>query len=285
MIRLHMTRGDRATFALLSGDAGCGKSYAISMLATELKALKISVRVSAMTNKAVGSLTESCPSLHDVLTFHKMMGLKKELLDDRMSLQRFEERYRETYRDVILHFKALCDSDDALKQTHERHSCARLRPESCAVCSSVFRALTTRSQDAFGSNRLEGAPPFLGSNVLVVDEYGLMTVDLFERMLLIMSVFYGPDRGPLVIFVGSVSQLQPAGPGVRLWANERFETLVTHRTPLLVNRRQFQDPGYAEALAYLQFNTVTEESRSIFKSRVLVDARHVTDPGHEPEKL
>lgn len=32
MVKLHMSRGERMKLALLSGDADCGKSYAISLM-------------------------------------------------------------------------------------------------------------------------------------------------------------------------------------------------------------------------------------------------------------
>lgn len=283
MVRLHMFRGDRLKLALLSGDAGCGKSYAISMLETKLRALKISVAVSAMTNKAAGALMES-GSLARVHTFHKLMGFKKELLDDALSPEDFVERYRRTYRDAISRFEALCGSGEFLRRAIDRHSCERLRPGSCAVCSGIFGQLR-ETRTPLETAPMEDAPPFLGVNVLIVDEYGLMTASLLERMLRVVTLFYGPGRGPLIILAGSVSQLQPAASGPRVWESERLEELLSCSTPLLVNRRQFEDPGYAEALAYLQFNEVTEESRSIFRSRVLVSEREATDPSHEPEKL
>ncbi|KAK2814711.1 hypothetical protein Q5P01_000545 [Channa striata] len=231
MVRLHMFRGDRLKLALLSGDAGCGKSYAISMLETKLRALKINVAVSAMTNKVAGALMESgSGTLARAHTFHKLMGFKKELLDDALSPEDFVERYRWTYREAISRFEALCGSGEFLRQAIDRHSCERLRPGSCAVCSGIFGQLR---ETPLETAPMEDAPPFLGFNVLIVDEYGLMTASLLERML-----------------------------------------------------RQFEDPGYAEALAYLQFNEVTEESRSIFRSRVLLASeREATDPSHEPEKL
>ncbi|KAK2812866.1 hypothetical protein Q5P01_000943 [Channa striata] len=66
---------------------------------------------------------------------HKLMGFKKELLDDALSPEDFVERYRRTYRDAISRFEALCGSGEFLRRAIDRHSCERLRPGSCAVCS------------------------------------------------------------------------------------------------------------------------------------------------------
>nr|BBA49217.1 helicase [Oryzias latipes] len=274
MVKLHMFRGDRLKVALLSGDAGCGKSYAIGLLEKKLKALRISVAVSAMTNKAAGTLMES-GHLDKVQTFHKMMGLKKDLLDDSLEADAFVERYRRCYLGAILAFRAFRRSK--VDRAVDKHSCELPRPESCSACSRIFARLRGRSA-------LADAPPFLGTNVLVVDEYGLMTARLLERMLRILALFYGPDAGPLIILAGSVSQLQPAGSGPLLWETGRMETLLCCSTPLFVNRRQFDDPGYAETLSYLQFNTVTQQSRTIFRSQLLVSERQAMDPEHEPHK-
>lgn len=274
MVKLHMFRGDRLKVSLLSGDAGCGKSYAIGMLEKKLKALKITVAVSAMTNKAAGTLMES-GRLAQVHTFHKMMGLKRELLDEALETEVFVERYKRMYQVPIAAFEAFRQSK--VKQAIDRHSCERPRPESCSVCSRIF----TRLRDST-STAMADAPPFLGTNVLVVDEYGLMTFKLLERTLRVIALFYGPDAGPLIVLAGSVSQLQPAGSGPRLWETDRMETLLCCSTPLFVNRRQFEDPGYAQALSYLQFNTVTLQSQTIFRSQLLVSERQAMDPEHEP---
>lgn len=282
MVKLHMSRGEGMKLALLSGDAGCGKSYAVSLLEKKLKSMDVSVVVSAMTNKAAGTLMEAC-SLDRVYTFHKMMGLKQDLLNDELSLEDFERLYSRVHWNAISLFNSLRQSE--LEHTggaNPRHSCARLRPESCAVCSKMFERM--RSSKKFADADAD-PPPFVGSNVLIVDEYGLMNVRLLDRMLRCLALFYGPEKGPLIIFSGSVSQLQPVGSSVRIWETERFEGLLSSSTPLFVNRRQFKDPGYAEALTYLQFNTVTEESRRIFRSQVSVSELHVMDPYCEPEKL
>lgn len=279
MVKLHMSRGESMKVALLSGDAGCGKSYAISLLVKKLRSLNISVAVCAMTNKAAGALIES-GSLDRVYTFHKMMGFNKELLDDKLSLKDFMQKYHKVHGRVVYRFNTLYRSELPRKRNDAilGHSCRHLRPESCAVCSKMFAQLRV-------SENLEDTLPFLGVNVLIVDEYGLMNVELLERMLGCLALFYGPGKGPLIVFAGSVSQLQPVGSTTRIWATDRFEGLLSSSTPLLVNRRQFKDPCYAEAVTYLQFNTVTEESRRIFESQVSVSERDVMDPGYKPEKL
>ncbi|KAK2832717.1 hypothetical protein Q5P01_016606 [Channa striata] len=221
-------------------------------------------------------------SLARVHTFHKLMGFRRNCWD--ALSRRTVERYRRTYRDAISRFERSAARARFLRRAIDRHSCGGCAPRSCAVCSGIFGQLR-ETRAPLETAPMEDAPPFLGVNVLIVDEYGLMTASLLERMLLVVTLFYGPGRGPLIILAGSVSQLQPAASGPRVWESERLEELLSCSTPLLVNRRQFEDPGYAEALAYLQFNEVTEESRSIFRSRVLVSEREATDPSHEPEKL
>lgn len=285
MIMLHMRRGERTTLALLSGDAGCGKSFALSMLERKLKSLGVSVVVSAMTNKAASALTDS-GSLDKVYTFHKMMGFKKELLDNKLSLEDFTKQYYKVHWSSIAQFTTLHQS--FLSADHSKltgkHACEKPRPESCAVCSKTFAELR-ESENPTDLAPMKDAPPFLGVNVLIVDEYGLLNVDLFEKMLCCLTLFYGPGKGPLIIFSGSVSQLQPVDTALRIWETERFERLLSSSTPLFVNRRQFRDPGYAEALSYLQFNTVTKESRRIFRSQVSVCERDVMNPSYAPEKL
>lgn len=133
---------------------------------------------------------------------------------------------------------------------------------------------------------MEDAPPFLGVNVLIVNEYSLMNVELFERMLCCLTLFYGPSKGPLIVLSGPLivfSQLQPVGSNLRIWETERFKGLLSSSTPLFVNRRQFKDPGYTEALT--QFNTVTEESQRIFRSQAPVRELSVMNPNYESEKL
>lgn len=285
MIRLHISRGDDMKLALLSGDAGCGKSYAISLLEKKLRSMNISVVVSAMTNKAAGTLRDSC-SLDCVYTFHKMMGFRKELLDDTLSLEDFTGQYCKVYGNLIFRFNTLHQSElpPERNEVIKRHSCKQLRPESCAVCSKMFMQLKV-SKNPTDLAPMEGAPPFLGANVLIIDEYGLMNVEIFERMLCCIALFYGPGKGPLIVLAGSVSQLQPVGTKLRIWETERFEGLLSSSTPLFVNRRQFKDPGYAEALTYLQFNTVTEESQRIFRSQVSVREPDIMNPEYEPQKL
>lgn len=52
-----------------------------------------------------------------------------------------------------------------------------------------------------------------------------------------------------------------------------------------MNKRKFNDPSYAEALTYLQCNTVPEEARRIFRGQVSIRELDVMDPDYEPEKL
>lgn len=280
MVLLHMSRGTSMKLALLSGDAGCGKSHAISMLLKTLKSMNISCVVSAMTNKAASNLSELCP-LDQVYTFHKMMGFTKELLNDTHPLSEFMEMYARVHRAVMLPFQALyCHT----LPTCQRHSCQRLRPESCGMCSKRFRRLRT-SKTPTDQVTMEHAPPFLGVNVLVIDEYGLMNAPLLERMLGCCKLFYGPSNGPLIIFSGSVSQLQPVGKASRIWETDRFEKLLAHSTPLFVNRRQFHDPGYAEAVTYLQFNTITQKSQLIFQGQTTVSEQQLMNPEYRPDAL
>lgn len=242
-VQLHMTQGQCMKLTLLSGDAGCGKSYAISLLETKLRSMNISVVVSAMTNKAAGTLMESC-SLGNIYTFHKMMGFTKELLNDKLTLEDFTQQYYKVYRNVITQFNTLTHSDLPSGQNKliTQHSCRQLRPESCAVCSKMFHQLKVPNTP-MRQGSMEDTPPFVGVNVLVVDEHGLLNVELFERMLCCLALFYGPGKGPLIVFSGSVSQLQPVGPHPRIWETDRFEGLLSSLTPLFVNRRQFKDTG------------------------------------------
>lgn len=269
---------------LLSGDAGCGKSFALAMLVDKLKLMDVSVLVCATTNKAAAALMESS-SLDAVCTLHKAMGFKKDLLDDKLSLTEFCARYRRIHGSALAQYRALCKAEITRRggRLDSQHACTRLKPESCAVCSKLFYRLRASTNSTV--NKGEEWPPFVGANVLIVDEYGLLNMTLLDRMLSCVHMFYGESRGPLVVFAGSVSQLQPVGQNERVWQTTRFEKMLAYATPLLVNRRQFGDPGYAEAVTYLQYNTVTEEARRIFKSRVTVQERDVLDPAFEPGKL
>lgn len=112
-----------------------------------------------------------------------------------------------------------------------------------------------------------------------------MDAELLERMLRRMALFYGPDKGPLIVFSGSMSQLQPVGSRLRLWQSQRFEELLSSSTPLFVNRRQFKDPGYAEAVTYLQFNMVKDESQRIFRSQASACEADMMNPEYESDKL
>lgn len=174
MLHMHMTRGESVKIALLSGDAGCGKSYGISLLANTLKSMNISVAVSAMTNKAAGTLMDSC-SLETVYTFHKLMGFKRELLDDKLSVEEFMREYCNVHRSAVSRFGKMYQSDLSFqcKPLSERHSCVIFRPESCAVCSKMFQRLRKPSSSS-QCGVMEDAPLFLGVNVIIVDEYGLM---------------------------------------------------------------------------------------------------------------
>lgn len=276
IVRLHMTRGNDLKMTLLSGDAGCGKSFALAMLVKTLKTMNVSVLVSATTNKAAAALIESS-SLDAVCTLHKAMGFKKDLLDDTMSHDEFCSRYRRVHCNAIARYNALRANADLCHRGRldTVHACAHLSAESCAVCSKVFQRL----------HACADWPPFVGANVLVVDEYGLLNMTLMDRVLACMRMFYGESKGPLIVFAGSVSQLQPMGRNERLWETPRFESMLDSATPLLVNRRQFGDPGYAEAITYLQYNTVTVDARRVFESRVTVQEQQVLDPAFEPNKL
>lgn len=141
MIQLHVFRGERLKVALLSGDAGCSKSYAVSLSEKKLQSMDISVVVSAMTSKAMATLMDSC-SLDQVYTFHKMMGFTRDLLDRKLSVQDFTLQYCTAYWNVIAHFDVLRESELPRELT-TRHSCKEMRPESCAVCSKMFHGLRT----------------------------------------------------------------------------------------------------------------------------------------------
>ncbi|KAK7878278.1 hypothetical protein WMY93_031097 [Mugilogobius chulae] len=265
--------------ALLSGDAGCGKSHALSLLYRTLTGMSVTVAVSAMTNRAVGCLA-GMGAVRCVYTLHRLMGLKKDLLDEKMPQSEFEAKYLREYRDARVRFAQMYKSRVPQGKGSQQHSCESPRPESCAVCSRVIEKMRG------DKGPMAGAPPFLGVNVLIVDEYGLMTSVLLERLLFCLSSFYGPKNGPLIVLCGSVSQLQPpGGTSERVWQNDRLEKLLCSSTHLVVNRRQFSDPGYAEATSYLQFNVVSEEARRIFRSQVTVTEKELMDPTYEPDRV
>lgn len=280
VIRLHMTRGTKRKMVLLSGDAGCGKSYAIAMLERKLKILNVSVTMSAMTNKAAGALAETCGT-GNVYTFHKMMGYKRHLLDDGLRTDRFKQSYAQTYFSSIatvgnLRLKA-CDNAHSTV-----HGCTRFRPEACGVCSDAMTRMRTNNYQGLS---LDSTPLFVGSNVLIIDEYGLMTVDAFEKMQCCLDLYYDSPNGPLIVFAGSVSQLQPPGNKRRIWETDTFETSLALSSSLFVNRRMFVDPAYSEAVTYLQFNTITEEAQRIFRGQAKVSFEKITSPDYEPEKV
>lgn len=77
-IDLYM-RLEGLTLTLLSGDAGCGKSYALSLLYGRLTSMGVSVCLSAMTNKAAASLSEARPAATPI-TFQLAMGYKEKLV-------------------------------------------------------------------------------------------------------------------------------------------------------------------------------------------------------------
>ena len=282
-IGLHLRRGNKLTVTLLSGDAGCGKSYALSMLWRRLEALGVSCHVCALTNKAAANLMEStcCKS---VTTYHRMMGYKKELIKEGLSAADHVQIYKNTYMRVIDQYRRLRGQTPGPESVgRQRHpGCSRPSPESCAECSRAFKkAKSSASWDPLHSMR--GAPPFLGVNVLVVDEYGMLSGNALDKMLRCLALFYGPLAGPLIVFAGSVSQLQPVGQHEPIWARGGvFESKLAASTPLFVNRRQFQDPGYSETITYLQFNTVTEESKRILESRCSVAVGDLMEPSFSP---
>ena len=285
-IGLHLRRGSKLTMTLLSGDAGCGKSYAVSMLCKRLEALGVSCHVSAPTNKAAANLIEStrCKS---VTTFHRMMGYKKNLIKDNLPTADFVQLYGSTYKHVIDQYKQLSEQPlDPQFMGHQRHpECSRPTPESCAECSRAFKKLKcSTSWNSLHSMR--EAPPFLGVNVLVVDEYGMLSDNEVDKMLKCLALFYGPLGGPLIVFAGSVSQLQPLGEHKPIWARgSLFESKLATSTPLFVNRRQIRDPGYSETITYLQFNTVTDESLRVLESRCNVTIGELMEPRFNPTSL
>ncbi|MEQ2196099.1 hypothetical protein XENOCAPTIV_023983 [Xenoophorus captivus] len=69
MVLLYMSRSTAIRVALLSGDAGCGMSYAIFMLIDTLRRMNVSIILAA------NNLAEMCSS------DRKMMGFTKELLN------------------------------------------------------------------------------------------------------------------------------------------------------------------------------------------------------------
>lgn len=103
------------------------------------------------------------------------------------------------------------------------------------MCSKMLLRLRV-TKSLRDTEPMEEAPPFLVMNVLIVDKYGLMSGKLLERMQCCMTIFYGPSKGLLIVFSGSVSQLQPVGSGARIWTSQRFEKLLSSSTPLFVNR-------------------------------------------------
>ncbi|KAM7372473.1 hypothetical protein PAMP_009637 [Pampus punctatissimus] len=177
-VNLHMSsQGERMKLALLSGDAGCGKSYAVSLLEKKLESMKVSVVVSAMTNKAAVTLMES-GSLGRVYTFHKMMGFKQDLLDEKLSLEDFKLQYCRVHWNTISHFNSLHQSNPGhVNERNSQYSCAQLRLEFCTFCSNTFERLRLSKKISE-----PGPPPFVGITVLIVDEYVLMNVSPWDRV-------------------------------------------------------------------------------------------------------
>ncbi|KAJ8361664.1 hypothetical protein AAFF_G00432180 [Aldrovandia affinis] len=274
MINLHMTRGRWRKMALLSGDAGCGKSYAIGMLCELFRGIGVSGAVSGMTNRAAATLADFTGDT-PVTTFHRMMGYKATMLDDSLPVAQFVALYRHEHKAAVEDYEAFASA--AMTQTEAHPRCNRRRAESCAVCSRLFDQHKQHYQAVY--------PPFVGVNIVIIDGYGLLRISAIERMLACMRLFYPTGCGPLIIFAGSVSQLRPVTPGVSVWQNSTFQSMLDSVTPLLVNRRQFLDPGYAEAVAYLQYNTITCEARAVFANCVTVTPEQVNDPTYEPDSL
>lgn len=125
------------------------------------------------------------------------------------------------------------------------------------LCSKMLlRLRVTQAQELVGHSPHGGRSTVLRGEC---SHRGLMSAELLQRMLSCTAIFYGPGKGPLIVFSSSVSQLQPVGSGARTRQSQCFEEHLFSFTPLFINRQQFKDAGCVKAVTYLQFNKVTDE--------------------------
>ncbi|ABG25724.1 ORF93 [Ranid herpesvirus 1] len=258
----------------LCGDAGAGKSRALTLLLDALKRVSLDhvVCMTATTNAAVNA----APSVRH--TTHSALGINNRVLlehpfrtpAEKDSFRRHYIEYNSNHLVALQRLRAMSPGIlEMIKTKHPEHSCVELTPR-CYLC---FLAM-------WGA-RCDYAPAAWNKPMLVIDEYAMMSAELFEKFMCAHEMLTMKQQGRVVVLVGSVSQL--SWPNSTLLTNsERFVNDHVCTTHLWHNFRQSSE--LADALTCMQFNVVTEACARLLAARVIGEEK-ACDPKHLPSAL
>nr|AAX53077.1 DNA helicase [Cyprinid herpesvirus 1] len=247
-----------ARITLLTGCAGSGKTYAINKL-----------RESAGQYCAITASTLNAAGIHaDSCTVHKYLGFNtSELLDLNSTDSEWFAAYKEKHKDAFSYL-ARAHRDYIANPDHH---CQTLRMR-CAKCREWMNCPKTNSSSFSIENGFAGPASI---PMLVIDEYGMLTGGMLNRILIALKLWAPPGDQHLIVLVGSVTQLQPGrGPEDRnrpddgLWTFAKWDRLLVSTFNLPFSVRSIEDPEYSECCDMMQFNVSTRRTQEIMQSRV-----------------
>lgn len=247
---------DSMMVVVLTGDAGSGKTTTIKKLTQVLDSLGAgsALRLSAPTHKAASVLSENAR------TTASLMGWNFEMCQ--MSFEKFKEEYTFKNSNIINAWNILKKESALIAQKNktDTHKCDRLSIR-CKACMKSIVQFMLRLCNGF-------IPPFLGSSIILIDEYGILSESMFMKIIFVLQHFVFDDQGYLIICSGSISQL-PSPERPRIWESTLFKNMIVNTTPLLINFRQASDTPFSNALRLMQYNLISNDAVEILNERVI----------------
>ena len=252
---------------VLSGDAGCGKSFALRGLHDSIEDLGLGKLAcfTATTHVAAELLP---PGQHQ--TCHSAAGLRFELCTE-TNLEAFIVKYSAMYSGGLAKWDTIGETD-----------CCDFHWEGCDTrCPDCMAKVRSR----VGSYWL---PPVAYASLVVVDEYGMLSELDFMKLFWVLRRFAIRGQEKFLVVSGSVVQLNGAGGEKPIWDSDFTRQIFTRNssstTALTTNCRQTLDTPYARALSLMQFNIISGAAEEIFNSRV-VGPEKAMDPKFQREAL
>ncbi|ADA57800.1 helicase-primase helicase subunit [Anguillid herpesvirus 1] len=254
---------------VLSGDAGAGKTKAITLIRDKLRKSPFIL--------TTGASTVNVAAMHNVRTLHSILGVNTaELLREDIPLEQWFSEWCTKYTAELTKIDAARTAYIA----NPDHACPKIILR-CEACSRyVFKYVAGVSVDN-GEMRDKGCWPLLlapaTTPAILVDEFGMMHNTWLTRVFVALKRLAPPGDAHVLILVGSVTQLPPAhgkdqpktsgsnkeGP----WVNELLsQTRFSFHLPF--SMRMKTDFEYGECLGMMQYNASTPLNKRIMDSRV-----------------
>lgn len=282
---------------ILSGDAGAGKSTALKILDDMMTESGCSVLLSVL---ATTNTAAECSDL-EVRTVHSAMLINTpDLLRDDIECDKgsFVANYWTRSRSDLL---AEVKERRQLYANAPTHKCPRIRLR-CPRCAKYMKL------------HVRDIPVPAYSALLVIDEYGMMSAQLFDIVHSLISAWVPENDMPTLVLCGAVTQLPPYGI-VQLGQKPRIDTrkrtvrgggaaiarlpmvkhglfdsallkkLLSYTFKLPFSVRGVTDPEYFQCLSFMQFNRITPLGVDILRRRCQLTPQQAMCPAVMPETV